>query len=69
MGQNTLQDAAEREAPGAKKPARRGLVRLLPFLGPAFVAAVAYVDPSDQYIGAPLRTRSTFGCILWKAKP
>ena len=26
---------------------RRGLARLLPFLGPAFIAAVAYVDPGN----------------------
>jgi manganese transport protein len=27
--------------------ARRGLVRLLPFLGPAFIASVAYMDPGN----------------------
>src|SRR5512139_1096468 len=26
---------------------RRGLGRLLPFLGPAFIASVAYMDPGD----------------------
>jgi manganese transport protein len=26
---------------------RRGPVRLLPFLGPAFIAAVAYIDPGN----------------------
>jgi manganese transport protein len=28
-------------------PRRRGLRRLLPFLGPAFIAAVAYIDPGN----------------------
>src|SRR4030067_2938798 len=27
------------------RSARRGLARILPFLGPAFVASVAYIDP------------------------
>src|SRR5512133_570402 len=29
------------------KGKRRGLGKLLPFMGPAFVAAVAYVDPGN----------------------
>ena len=29
------------------KSARRGLARLGPFLGPAFVASIAYVDPGN----------------------
>jgi hypothetical protein len=28
---------------------------------------LAYTDPSDQYIEAPLRTCPTFGCVLWEA--
>ena len=33
--------------PGADVLANRGRLRLLPFLGPAFIAAVAYIDPGN----------------------
>ena len=26
---------------------KRGMARLLPFLGPAFIASIAYVDPGN----------------------
>jgi len=38
-------DAAHRVLSGQSKA--RGLARLLPFLGPAFIASVAYVDPGN----------------------
>ena len=38
-----MADAAARSLAGH----RRGLRSVLPFLGPAFVAAVAYVDPGN----------------------
>src|ERR687886_1505032 len=39
--------ATARAAHQSLKGERRGLRRLLPFLGPAFIAAVAYVDPGN----------------------
>lgn len=38
-------DAAQQVLSGKSK--KRGLARLLPFLGPAFIASVAYVDPGN----------------------
>ena len=42
-GEQRVLEAAERSLTGR----RRGLRRIWPFLGPAFVAAVAYVDPGN----------------------
>jgi manganese transport protein len=39
--------ATARAAHASLKGERRGLARLWPFLGPAFIAAVAYVDPGN----------------------
>jgi manganese transport protein len=39
--------ATARAAHAALKGEKRGLARLWPFLGPAFIAAVAYVDPGN----------------------
>jgi manganese transport protein len=39
--------ATARAAHAALKGDKRGLARLWPFLGPAFIAAVAYVDPGN----------------------
>lgn len=36
---------------------------------PMGTGALAAVDTDDRYNGCWLATRSTFGCILWKAKP
>src|SRR5215210_6963889 len=41
------ESATARAAHQSLKGDRRGLARLWPFLGPAFVAAVAYVDPGN----------------------
>ena len=41
------ESATARAAHASLKGHRRGLQRLWPFLGPAFVAAVAYVDPGN----------------------
>src|SRR5919202_3073464 len=41
------ESATARAAHESLKGERRGLARLLPFLGPAFIAAVAYVDPGN----------------------
>src|SRR5215210_1507503 len=41
------ESATARAAHESLKGNRRGLRRLLPFLGPAFIAAVAYVDPGN----------------------
>ncbi|MCC6628524.1 MAG: Nramp family divalent metal transporter [Chloroflexi bacterium] len=48
--QPSTADAATVAAAGAVLTGvsqRRGLARLLPFLGPAFIAAVAYIDPGN----------------------
>src|SRR5215208_6106140 len=39
--------ATARAAHASLKGDKRGLARLWPFLGPAFIAAVAYVDPGN----------------------
>ncbi|HHV54189.1 MAG TPA: Nramp family divalent metal transporter [Firmicutes bacterium] len=41
---------------------RPGIVRLLPFLGPAFVAAVAYIDPGN--FATNIQAGSEFGYLL-----
>jgi manganese transport protein len=40
----------------------RGLKRILPFLGPAFVASIAYVDPGN--FATNIQAGSTFGYLL-----
>src|SRR5437588_936426 len=43
---------------------RRGRVRILPFLGPAFIAAVAYIDPGN--FATNIAGGSKFGyTLLW----
>jgi manganese transport protein len=42
-GEAAVADAARRSLDGTN----RGMSRILPFLGPAFIAAVAYVDPGN----------------------
>jgi manganese transport protein len=42
-GEAAVADAAHRSLEGHS----RGLARILPFLGPAFIAAVAYIDPGN----------------------
>ncbi|BBJ27743.1 Nramp family divalent metal transporter [Athalassotoga saccharophila] len=43
---------------------RRGFARLLPFLGPAFIASVAYVDPGN--FATNIQGGATFGYeLLW----
>ena len=41
------ESATARAAHQSLKGQRRGLSRLLPFLGPAFIASVAYIDPGN----------------------
>src|ERR671933_246639 len=41
---------------------RRGARRLLPFLGPAFIAAVAYVDPGN--FATNIQAGSAYGYLL-----
>jgi manganese transport protein len=43
---------------------KRGLARLLPFLGPAFIASVAYIDPGNY--ATNIQAGSAFGYkLLW----
>jgi manganese transport protein len=51
-------EAAERSLQGE----RRGLRAALPFLGPAFIAAVAYVDPGN--FATNLAGGAKFGYLL-----
>jgi manganese transport protein len=41
---------------------RHGLARLLPFLGPAFIASVAYVDPGS--FATNIQGGAQFGYLL-----
>jgi manganese transport protein len=69
-----IQGAAERALPGERRVLEaahrslagqsRGLRALLPFLGPAFVAAVAYVDPGN--FATNMTSGSRYGyTLLW----
>jgi manganese transport protein len=46
----------------AGRSEKRGLARLLPFLGPAFIAAVAYVDPGNY--ATNIQGGAQFGYLL-----
>jgi manganese transport protein len=46
----------------AGRSTRRGLARLLPFLGPAFVASVAYIDPGN--FATNIQAGAKFGWLL-----
>jgi manganese transport protein len=59
-GEARVLEAAERSLSGE----RRGLRALLPFLGPAFIAAVAYVDPGN--FATNIAAGAKFGyALLW----
>jgi manganese transport protein len=59
-GEARIIEAAE----GALRGERRGLRRYLPFLGPAFIAAVAYIDPGNFAVN--MAAGSQFGDqLLW----
>jgi manganese transport protein len=59
-GEARVMDAAERALSGE----RRGVRAVLPFLGPAFIAAVAYVDPCN--FATNMAGGSQFGyTLLW----
>jgi len=59
-GEARVLDAAERALSGE----RRGVRAVLPFLGPAFIAAVAYVDPGN--FATNMAGGSQFGyMLLW----
>ena len=59
-GEARILDAAERALSGE----RRGVRAVLPFLGPAFIAAVAYVDPGN--FATNMAGGSQFGyTLLW----
>lgn len=46
------------------KSAKRGLARIMPFLGPAFIAAVAYIDPGN--FATNIQGGSEYGyMLLW----
>ncbi|MDQ3925462.1 MAG: Nramp family divalent metal transporter [Actinomycetota bacterium] len=56
------ESATVRAAHQSLKGERRGLRRLLPFLGPAFIAAVAYVDPGN--FATNISAGAQFGYLL-----
>src|SRR5215472_18281022 len=52
------------EARAALEGRRHGLYRFLPFLGPAFIASVAYIDPGN--FATNIQGGSAFGYnLLW----
>ncbi len=55
----TVVTATQILAGGSKK---RGLARLLPFLGPAFIASVAYMDPGN--FATNIQSGAQFGYLL-----
>lgn len=56
--------ATARAAQAALAGEQRGLKRFLPFLGPAFIAAVAYIDPGN--FATNIQAGSTYGyMLLW----
>ncbi len=44
---------------------RRGLARLLPFLGPAVIASVAYMDPGNFATNIREARSSAISCSGW----
>jgi manganese transport protein len=56
------ESATARAAHASLKGERRGLARLWPFLGPAFIAAVAYVDPGN--FATNISSGAQFGYLL-----
>src|SRR5271157_277681 len=53
--------AAAREAIGGQ---RRGLLAVLPFIGPAFIASIAYIDPGN--FATNIQGGAQFGyALLW----
>lgn len=69
MGRRTVErdplpggSATARAAEAALDGKRRGLRRFLPFLGPAFIAAVAYIDPGN--FATNIEAGSRFGFLL-----
>src|SRR5918995_578775 len=64
------ESATARAAHESLKGDRRGIRKLLPFLGPAFIAAVAYVDPGNfatNISGGALALNLLFGIPLFPA--
>jgi len=59
-GEALVADAAQRSLEGK----RRGLARLWPFLGPAFIASIAYIDPGN--FATNIASGAQFGYqLLW----
>ena len=59
-----MADAAARSLAGH----RRGLRAVLPFLGPAFVASVAYVDPGNFATNVAAGSHSATCCCGWSSR-
>ncbi|ROO32701.1 Nramp family divalent metal transporter [Salinisphaera japonica] len=58
------ENATQRAAAAALDGRQKGLKRFLPFLGPAFIAAVAYIDPGN--FATNIQAGSTYGyTLLW----
>jgi manganese transport protein len=60
LGDSGTVEAASQILAGRSE--KRGLARLLPFLGPAFIAAVAYVDPGNY--ATNIQGGAQFGYLL-----
>ena len=57
---NSTADSAQEILAGGKQ--KRGIARLLPFLGPAFIASVAYIDPGN--FATNIQGGAKFGYLL-----
>src|SRR4051794_8014444 len=59
-----VESIAERRREGSQMLSGRSRLRLLPFLGPAFIASVAYIDPGN--FATNIAGGSKFGyTLLW----
>lgn len=64
LSPQVLTDRTEASARAALAGRTRGVARLLPFIGPAFIAAVAYIDPGN--FATNIQGGSAFGYrLLW----
>ena len=64
-GETRIIEAAERALSGEQ----RGVRAVLPFLGPAFIAAVAYVDPGNFATNMAAARSSATRCSGWCWRP
>lgn len=62
QNQHSVDSTTARSAQAALRGKTRGIKRLLPFLGPAFIAAIAYIDPGN--FATNIASGSQYGYLL-----